>query len=311
MKFTFLLLLFFLSINSCWSQRLNTYLAPGKGEIGATFELFIEVRHNQVGNVTFPTIDQLRKSIRSYSSDAIPDIEIKYVDSVFNTDNQFTWIRKFELIPWDTGVIMVRSTPFRFNEMLFEIPTQFFAVETAFNRGNKASPLKDYFMVVDPKSYNPLVFVISIILIIFIIIYYRIIRRRKYKPREFSENDLTIRPIEKVKLELMHLRLTEYWKEDELKRHYALLTKCIKEYLVEVLMSNNSELTTDEVAELFNEHEVPKELIERIIQLLKEADHIKFAKVEVSEKVIRKTLVNAELTLIELDEILNKTLTDA
>ena len=282
------------------AQQIDAVLSPGRAQIGDTFELVLKFTNKRMGNLVFPTTQEMIKGISHHQKIDKVDVDVFYRDSIGNENNMIFWKRTFSVIAWDTGIFVVQDLKCNFDDLVVDVPTQYFSVETSNTKNAQFNPLNEYFVSLEYKKNNLWILVIPILSIIFIFFYVRYVRRKKLRSHIQMDRDFLVDPIEKIRLEIMHLRLSEYWKEDRILEHYTQLSLSLKTFVGEILLSNNQELTTEDVAALFAEYSLPPKLVDEFIQLLDEADQVKFAKLQVSEEHIKKTLARADKATTEL-----------
>lgn len=291
----------------CWSQRLDAYISPGRAQIGDTFELTLTITNSRMGNLIFPSTLDVMESVSFFSKSEKGEIEVKYKDSIGNENHNIIWKRTFDIVAWDTGIYVLHDLNILFNEVSLEVPTLYFSVETNSTKSEKFSPLKEYFITVNYYNSSTWMYIIPLIVFVIALLFFRFNKRKKRKKKNLIEKEFIVDPLEKVRLEIMRLRLSEFWKDGKTREHYTQLSASLKTFASEVLLSNNQELTTEDVTQLFAEYDLPSKLVEEFIDILCEADKVKFAQIELSEEEIKRTLNRADKATVELGLLIYNT----
>ncbi len=130
----------------------------------------------------------------------------------------------------------------------------------------------------DFKSY--LWWLLGALLLIGIILYF-VLRKKETK----EEIEAKIPPYQLALKRLSELDEKQLWQKNKIKQYYVELTDIVRTYIERELNIPALESTTDELLESItdfnsssNALNIPKETIEKLNKLLKEADLVKFAK---------------------------------
>jgi hypothetical protein len=123
---------------------------------------------------------------------------------------------------------------------------------------------------------------LAIIAIIGFWIYWFVIRKRKIE--EDAPTYRTLPPYEEALLKLNELDEKLLWQNNKIKEYYSELTEIVRGYIERELKVPALENTSDEILEMINDFktsdtiETSKETIDKLKDLLREADLVKFAK---------------------------------
>ncbi len=288
------------------AQYLTATIVPGKGQIGTLFTYTLTYQSPHIANIEFPNSNKLKKAIQVENKYNKNDFEIRYHDTIFTMNNQFVWQRKFEITPWDTGFFIIEHLSYEFDKVANSIPPIFFSVETDSKPLNHLTQLKEYFIVPPLRKETYWSTIVAIVAFLFIIIYWRYTKTKRLKATEFPKKEFNLNAYDKAKIQLTYLRLSEYWLSGKVEQHYQQLSQTIKNYLSDVLLSNSQELTSEEIAILFTEYNLPTEIEQRFLAILKEADKVKFANYIPSYLDIKKNLSDTEELINEMNKITNQ-----
>lgn len=122
-------------------------------------------------------------------------------------------------------------------------------------------------------------------------------KRRKIKPKDV----LTLR--ERTLLALGELKKKEDWNKGREKEHYSAFSSILKMYIGARFELNLMERTTYETKLLLQQKGLNPTLVNRIHELLQEADLIKFAKQPSEDLVARSSMRKLEELILELSPL--------
>jgi hypothetical protein len=135
-------------------------------------------------------------------------------------------------------------------------------------------------------------------------IYWFVIRKRKIEEEEPTYR--LLEPYEEAMFKLNELDEKLLWQNNKVKQYYSELTEIIRNYIERELKVPALEKTSDEVIEMlrdFNDAEsieTTKENIEKLKDLLREADLVKFAKSKPLAPEIEEDRKDAEVIIHNL-----------
>jgi len=232
---------------------------------------------------------QLKISVAETQNVIIPKIQLKgleVIDSTRIDTIKNSLIRRYILTGFDSGAfyipqqqIFVKNQAFLTDSLLVNVAT--IAIDTT---KVKKFPIKT--IKKEPYTFDDFKIYIYLILAILAIIgfwiYWFVIRKRK--ETEDAPTYRTLPPYEEAILRLTELDEKLLWQNNKVKEYYSELTEIVRGYIERELKVPALEKTTDEVLEMIKDFksadsiETSKETIDRLKDLLREADLVKFAK---------------------------------
>ena len=263
------ILLFITTI--CFAQKpmVNAEIDTTNIRIGEQFQLKISVADTQ--NVIIPKIELKGLEI----------IDSTRIDTIKNS-----LIRRYILTGFDSGAfyipqqqIFVKNQAFFTDSLLVNVAT--IAIDTT---KVKKFPIKS--IKKEPYTFDDFRIYVYLFLVILAIIgfwiYWFVIRKRK--ETEEVPTYRTLPPYEEAILRLTELDEKLLWQNNKIKEYYSELTEIVRGYIERELKVPALEKTTDEVLEMIKDFksadtiETSKETVNRLKELLREADLVKFAK---------------------------------
>jgi hypothetical protein len=268
-KQLFYILLFISTISFAQKPMVEATIDTTNIRIGEQFQLKISIAETQ--NVIIPKI-QLK---------GLEIIDSTRIDTIKNS-----LIRRYILTGFDSGAfyipqqqIFVKNQAFLTDSLLVNVAT--IAVDTT---KVKKFPIKT--IKKEPYTFDDFKIYIYLILAILAIIgfwiYWFVVRKRK--ETEDAPTYRTLPPYEEAILRLTELDEKLLWQNNKVKEYYSELTEIVRGYIERELKVPALEKTTDEVLEMIKDFksadsiETSKETIDRLKDLLREADLVKFAK---------------------------------
>ena len=232
---------------------------------------------------------QLKISVAEIQNVIIPKIQLKgleVIDSTRIDTIKNSLIRRYILTGFDSGAfyipqqqIFVKNQAFLTDSLLVNVAT--IAIDTT---KVKKFPIKT--IKKEPYTFDDFKIYIYLILAILAIIgfwiYWFVVRKRK--ETEDAPTYRTLPPYEEAILRLTELDEKLLWQNNKVKEYYSELTEIVRGYIERELKVPALEKTTDEVLEMIKDFksadsiETSKETIDRLKDLLREADLVKFAK---------------------------------
>lgn len=192
-------------------------------------------------------------------------------------------VKKYKLTSFDSGSYVIpRQSIFIWNQPYFtdsiRIDVATVAVDTL---KQKMYPIKaihkEPYTFDDFKSY--LWWILGILALLAIILYF--VLRKKKTPEEIIAR---IPPYQLALQQLKELDKKQLWQHNKIKEFYVELTEIVRNYIERELKVPALESTTDELIESITDFnssgslKLPKETVDKLQKLLKEADLVKFAK---------------------------------
>jgi len=255
------------------NAQVELKLDTTKIRIGEQIEYVISVNKEGVDNVAFPKLqlDSLKKVELVKSFD---------IDSVKNHI-----FKKYLLTSFDSGRYMIPKQSVLIDNVTHQIDSVFIDVSTVAvdTTKQKLFPIKP--IVKEPYTFDD--FKIYIwwllgILLLAALIWY-LIKRSKNKLEE-KEKVPAIPPFELAKKRLKELDEKHLLEKSRVKQYYVELTDIVRNFIESEMHIPALESTTDELMETItdfnkNSHlDIPKDILLKLQNLLKDADLVKFAK---------------------------------
>jgi hypothetical protein len=232
---------------------------------------------------------QLKISVDETKNVIIPRIALKgleVIDSTRIDTIKNSLIRRYILTGFDSGAfyipqqqIFVKNQTYLTDSLLVNIASV--AIDTTkVKKFPIKSIKKEPFTFDDFKIY--LYILLAIIAIIGFWIYWFVIKKRKTE--EDAPTYRTLPPYEEAILKLNELDEKLLWQNNKIKEYYSELTEIVRGYIERELKVPALENTSDEILEMIKDFktsdtiETSKETIDKLKDLLREADLVKFAK---------------------------------
>jgi hypothetical protein len=232
---------------------------------------------------------QLKISVDETKNVIIPRIALKgleVVDSTRIDTIKNSLIRRYILTGFDSGAfyipqqqIFVKNQTYLTDSLLVNIASV--AIDTTkVKKFPIKSIKKEPFTFDDFKIY--LYILLAIIAIIGFWIYWFVIKKRKTE--EDTPTYRTLPPYEEAILKLNELDEKLLWQNNKIKEYYSELTEIVRGYIERELKVPALENTSDEILEMIKDFktsdtiETSKATIDKLKDLLREADLVKFAK---------------------------------
>lgn len=232
---------------------------------------------------------QLKISVEETENVIIPKLQLKgleVIDSTKVDTIKNSLIRKYILTGFDSGAfyipqqqIFVKNQAYLTDSLLVNVATV--AVDTT---KVKKFPIKS--IKSEPYTFDDFKIYIYIILAILAIIafwiYWFVIRKRKIEEEVPTYRILP--PYEEAIYRLNELDEKLLWQNNKVKEYYSELTQIVRGYIERELKVPALENTTDEVLEMLRDFKkaetiaTSQETLDKLKDLLREADLVKFAK---------------------------------
>ena len=232
---------------------------------------------------------QLKISVAETRNVIIPKIRLnglEVIDSTRVDTLKNSLIRRYILTGFDSGAfyipqqqIFIKNQAFLTDSLLVNVAT--IAIDTA---KVKKFPIKS--IKKEPYTFDDfriyIYIILGIIAIIAFWVYWFVFRKRKTDTETPTYKALP--PYEEALLKLTALDKKLLWQNNKTKEYYSELTEIVRGYIERELKVPALENTTDEVLEMINTFkkselvDTSKETIDKLRDLLREADLVKFAK---------------------------------
>ncbi len=287
------ILIFLISFSG--TSQVKATLDTTNIKIGEEIMYHIEVLADSTSVVIFPE-----------GQSFLPLEVIEFYPTDTSYENQKTkLIKKYGLTQFDSGKFVIPSQLLRINEQAFY--TDSLLVEVA---DVEVDTLKQKMFDIKPAIEVPpvktdwLKYLLwgFLILAILALLIYLILRQKK----KIEEAKRQLPPFEEALVALKTLDTSEYLKENRVKDYYSSLTEIVKRYLDREVDEAALESTTDELILKLELHkdsghlDFDRATINRLREILKRADLIKFAKMQMESG-------QAQLDRADIEEIIKET----
>lgn len=305
MKLKLYLLLILISTSVYSQNRVETKIDKKINKIGAQFNLTLKTTVDTMSTVVFPNVKNFGalEVIRNYVIDTV------------KKDAKYDLIKRYGLTQFDSGryvipkmVVMIDKKPVFSDSISVEVKDVL--VDTLKQKMYDIKPISQ----VDDSSSNWWKYVLIILLLIGIaaLVYYLI---KKYQKKKIEQ--ITFKtPIEKAIGMLKILENKQLWQKGEIKNYYSELTDIARDYIEEVIEIPAKESTTSELITSLREAVKTKKLtftkqsFSNLENVLKQADLVKFAKVQPSEIQIEEDQKRIEKSIISIHQSIPKEVVD-
>tara|TARA_R110002072_G_scaffold174802_18_gene330573 strand:+ start:722 stop:2374 length:1653 start_codon:yes stop_codon:yes gene_type:complete len=290
-----LLCIFIFLISFTGTSQVKATIDTTNIKIGEEILYQIEVVTDSSAVVTFPE-----------GQSFMPLEVIEFYPTDTSYENQKTkLIKKYGLTQFDSGKYVIPSQLLRINEKAFY--TDSLLVEVAdVEVDTLKQPMFDIkpALEVPPVKTDWLKYLLwgFLILAILALLIYLILRQKK----KIEEAKRQLPPFEEALVALKTLDTSEYLKENRVKDYYSSLTEIVKRYLDREVDEAALESTTDELILKLELHkdsghlDFDRATINRLREILKRADLIKFAKMQMESG-------QAQLDRADIEEIIKET----
>ncbi len=264
-------------------------------KIGEEIKYAIEVLADSSSTVLFP---------EGQTFLPLEVIEFYPTDTTYQ-DDKTRLIKKYGLTQFDSGRYVIPQQLVRINEQAFYTDTLLVEVADVV-----VDTLKQKMFDIKPAIEVPPVrtdwlkyslWILLILVVLAALIYFIMHQKKK-----IEESKRQLPPFEEALVALKTLDTSDYLKENRVKDYYSSLTEIVKRYLDREVDEAALESTTDELIIKLEMHkdaghlEFDKATIHRLKEILKRADLIKFAKMQMESG-------QAQLDRTDIEEIIKET----
>ena len=274
----------------CFGQEAAAYISSKSVEVGSIIQVQFEIKLKPGDQLQFipPTSIFPSKRIVAQTNLKGEEFEqleiISFHDTLIRNAANKLWRGSFQLIPWDSGMLVLQPIRYVVNQQNYE--TTSILVEAKLVKQNKNVPIydiKEEFTHFDKKfSLRENLYSYGWILVLFGVlafIFWLYKKRKKQKlpiPKSISLKQQTLQSIEK-------LAQKKQWEKDQ-KTHYTELIFILRWYLSSRYQINLLERTSSDTLLLLTALKIDPYLFQQISHLFAEADTVKFANNELSEE---------------------------
>ncbi len=277
------------------SSQVKSSIDTTSIRIGEEIRYSISVDADTSSIVTFP---------EGQSFLPLEVIEFYSIDTTFQ-QAKIRLIKKYGLTQFDSGKYVIPRQAIKINENVFYTDSLLVEVANVVVDTTKQK-MFDIKAPIDvpPVKREWLHYLLWIVLILLVIsgIVFLLIQRKK----KIGEAKRQLPPYEEALVALQTLDSSEYLKNNQVKDYYSTLTEIVKRYLDREVDEAALESTTDELIDRLKLHkdsghlDFDQETILKLNRILKRADLIKFAKMQMESH-------QAQVDRKDIENIINET----
>ncbi len=266
-------------------------------KIGAQFNLTLKTTVDTLSTVVFPSTKSFGKLevIRNYVIDTV------------RKDDKYDLIKRYGLTQFDSGRYVIPKMTVLINKKSYlsdtiSVDVKDVLVDTLKQKMYDIKPISQ----VENASSNWWKYVFGLIFFIgigFLIYFFT----KKYQKKKIEEVVYKT-PIEKAIGMLKILETKQLWQKGEIKNYYSELTDIARDYIEEVIEIPAKESTTSELIAGLRKASTDKKLkftkqsLSNLENVLRQADLVKFAKVEPNQTAIEEDFKRIEKSIISLHQ---------
>lgn len=287
-------------------QQLRAKWSASHCQIGEQVTLTITLNKAPKKVDYRPYSAEVNCEIRTDSSKLTRDGTLEIIgvfrDSTYSKKGERFWTGTYTLTAWDTGVYVFPVVQLMAGDSVYS--AQLGDLTVGFEKKKINDELDEVPVIVEVDYFRWFKDYWWIGLILLALFFVWWIRRRNIRRRP----PVILSLKERTLLGINALRKQAFWKKDRIDEHYIEFSFLLRSFLSARYDLNLMERTTFETISLLRAKQLPEPTLERIRQLLQEADIVKFALGIPDEETIVLGLDYLEQLVIELSplELLNE-----
>ncbi|MES2573401.1 MAG: hypothetical protein V4572_00530 [Bacteroidota bacterium] len=297
------ILLYFLFTATVFAQQKQvlTSIDTTKNKIGAEFKLTFKTSVDTASKVVFPNLKNFG---------ALEVIQSYPIDTILKND-RYELIKKYGLTQFDSGRYTIPSVNILINNKAYlsdsiKVEVANVQVDTL---KQKMYDIKDIVQVENTIG-DWWKYLLGLVLLAGLgtLVYWYFKKRKNLK----AEEEVYKTPIEKATSLLNNLESKELWQHGEVKEYYSELTNIVRNYIEEAIEIPAMESTTAELIEglkdasLKKKMKLSKDTLDNLLEVLKQADLVKFAKSKPLDFEITEDRKKIERAIVTLDKAIPK-----
>ncbi|MGL4293435.1 MAG: hypothetical protein ACRCSQ_07665 [Bacteroidales bacterium] len=270
--------------------------------IGEQTRIHLEATQSDGEHVQFPLIGDTIVS-------GIEVLRLTAPDTVRLSDQRFTVKQDILITSFDSALYYM--PPFTFVSGEDTLYTNSLALKVVTYDVDAES--KEFFDI-KPVQAAPFVLmdyywtVMGILIILFVIIwslyFYKRWKYRKDHPNEIAHVAPKLSPYETAVKALTELKEQKLWQQGLEKEYYTSLTDILRVYIDSRYHVNAMEMTSAEILSSIKQTDAPKEMIEKLKQVLLLSDFVKFAKLRPGYEENEMSIINAQIFVTQTREVI-------
>lgn len=269
-------------------QVLDSKVSQSEILIGQPITLTYIVDFKKTDSIFFrPKEDLIQARAITNSSDLTTegiDFEITqaFQDTFVLKNDSKTWIGKYVVTAWDSGMFIIPGQNVIINDSSFVFPD--IAIASYLTDpvdGIDIYDIKENYADIPPAPFNLLAFIKSnwwwLLIILFAIIAFFALRKKKTED-EKEEVPVAMSLKERTLIAIDALESAKLWEKDQLKEHFVELSYILRSYLTSRYDITLLEKTTYETKIVLTEKGLNDDTVDIIARILSQSDMVKFAK---------------------------------
>lgn len=293
----------FASVSASAFAQVNVTAAMDSASIliGDQTRIHLEATQGKGDVVQFPII----------SDTIVHGIEVLNVsppDTVQLSDDRFTVKQDILITSFDSALYYM--PPFRFvagADTLYTDPLALkvvtFDVDTESKEFFDIKPVKSAPFVLMDYYWTVLGILIVLFVIVWSLYFYKCWKYRKDHPEEAAGMEPALPPFETAIKALEELKEQKLWQQGLEKEYYTALTDILRLYIDGRFHVNAMEMTSSEILAAMRKEDAPKDLIEKLRQVLQLADFVKFAKLRPGYDENEQSIIYAQSFVTGTEEV--------
>ena len=277
-----------------FGQSLDVRISDSEIRVGDIFELNYIISNSEKFPVTMNTGDVFPAELLTSDTiedKSIPSVEIlAFSDSLVTINEMSQVIRSYQLIVWDSCALSLIGFDYSILDSIVKFPPVYVNVSyydskegielidivERFHNWNKANK--------GNNSESDSTWLITVLIIIFAALLglFFLIRWTKRKKLQESQKSLEEATLDQIK----SLQKEELWRNGLLKEHFVRFSHLLRSYLTSRYGISFLDKTTKQSILLLDSLSIDESLKNKILQLLKNSDLVKFADSNIEDRTI-------------------------
>ncbi len=300
----FIFFLLFATLSSAFAAMVNVSATMDSTTllIGEQRVLRLEAKYPKSVEMKFPDLEKETKL-----AEGIEILRKHAKDTVASKDGMVKISQEFIVTSFDTGRYEI--PPFRFTTsdqhyMTDRIIVDVVTIEEDFTQATLKSNNDIYR---PPFNFKRLFQYISLLLIlvgIVMAVILSVIYFKKEKESDLQFDEIDRRSPREIALEnLNEIKEEKVWTQGEQKKYHTQITDTLRHYFTERFKMPAMEMTSDEIFDELKNHEESVVVEDKVRQVFKLSDMVKFAKYEASDEENEMSIMNALFIVQQTSQI--------
>ena len=277
-----------------FGQSLDVRISDSEIRVGDIFELNYIISNSEKFPVTMNTGDVFPAELLTSDTiedKSIPTVEIlAFSDSLVTINEMSQVIRSYQLIVWDSCALSLIGFDYSILDSIVRFPPVYVNVSYYDSKeGIELIDIVERFHIWNKankgnKSESDSTWLITVLIIIFAALLglFFLIRRIKRKKLHESQKSLEEATLDQIK----SLQKEELWRNGLLKEHFVRFSHLLRSYLTSRYGISFLDKTTKQSILLLDSLSIDETLKDKILQLLKNSDLVKFADSNIEDRTI-------------------------